>query len=81
MKTKFTKEKRLLEVTFNEEIDQHVSDKLRRKIDDEIEKYLPREVIFDFGCISFMDSSAIGMILRKVQANKNDRWRIKNYKC
>ena len=34
MKTKFTKEKRLLEVTFNEEIDQHVSDKLRRKIDD-----------------------------------------------
>ena len=70
MKTKFAKEKRLLEVIFTEEIDQHTSDQLRRKIDDEIEKYLPREVIFDFGCISFMDSSAIGMILREVQAHK-----------
>ena len=66
MKIKFTKERRLLEVIFTEEIDQHVSDKLRRTIDDEIERYLPREVVFDFGCISFMDSSAIGMILRKV---------------
>ena len=64
MKTEYTKEKRTLKIIFTEEIDQHISDKLRRKIDDEIEKYLPREVIFDFGCISFMDSSAIGMILR-----------------
>ena len=64
MKTEYTKEKRTLKVIFTEEIDQDISDKLRRKIDDEIEKYLPREVIFDFGCISFMDSSAIGMILR-----------------
>lgn len=74
MKTEYTKEKRTLKVIFTEEIDQDISDKLRRKIDDEIEKYLPREVIFDFGCISFMDSSAIGMILRKVQTNKTHRF-------
>lgn len=78
MKTEYTKEKRTLKVIFTEEIDQDISDKLRRKIDDEIEKYLPREVIFDFGCISFMDSSAIGMILRKVQTNKTHRFWFKN---
>ena len=43
MKTEYTKEKRTLKVIFTEEIDQDISDKLRRKIDDEIEKYLPRE--------------------------------------
>ena len=46
-----------------EEIDENSTDKLRRKIDNEITRFLPRKVIFDFSNVSFMDSAGIGMVL------------------
>ena len=46
-----------------EEIDENSTDKLRRKIDNEITRFLPRKVIFDFSNVSFMDSAGIGMLL------------------
>ena len=76
MNITYSKKDRLLKIELTEEIDQHTADKVRRKIDDEIERYIPRKIIFDFSNITFMDSSGIGMILRKVQASQNVRSRL-----
>ena len=46
-----------------EEIDENSTDKLRRKIDNEITRFLPRKVIFDFDSVTFMDSAGIGLII------------------
>jgi len=51
----------LLKIT--EEIDHHVVEKIRRKADLEIEKHIPRKVVFDFSNVTFMDSAGIGLIL------------------
>jgi len=51
----------LLKIT--EEIDHHAVEKLRRKADLEIEKHIPRKVIFDFTNVTFMDSAGIGLLL------------------
>lgn len=50
-----------LEIT--EEIDHHTVEKIRRKADYEITRYMPRKVIFDFHHVTFMDSAGIGMVL------------------
>lgn len=70
MEIEYFNEKSILTVKFTEDIDQHIADKLRRKMDDEIEKYIPKKVIFDFSGISFMDSSGIGMILGRYKLVK-----------
>ena len=59
----YEKESKTLILRVTEEIDQHVADKIRRKLDNEIEIYSPRKVVFDFNGIEFMDSSGIGMVL------------------
>lgn len=52
-----------LTLRISEEIDENTTEKLRRKIDNEITRFLPRKVIFDFSDVSFMDSAGIGMLL------------------
>ena len=37
---------------------------------DEIERYIPRKVVFDFSNITFMDSSGIGMLLGRYKLIK-----------
>ena len=63
MEVNFTKKDRLLVIKFTEEIDHHTTEKVRRIADYEIERYIPRKVIFDFNNVSFMDSAGIGLIL------------------
>lgn len=70
MNISYSKEDRLLIIKLTEEIDQHTADKVRRKMDDEIERFIPRKVVFDFNNISFMDSSGIGMILGRYKLAK-----------
>ena len=53
-----------------EEIDENSTDKLRRKIDNEITRFLPRKVIFDFSNVSFMDSAGIGMLIGRYKLVK-----------
>ena len=53
-----------------EEIDHHTTEKMRRKIDDEITRYMPREVVFDFDKVTFMDSAGIGMIIGRYKLIK-----------
>jgi len=45
------------------EIDHHVTEKLRRDIDEEIAMCGTRDLVFDFSNVTFMDSSGIGMVL------------------
>ena len=52
-----------LKLKLKEEIDHHSAEKIRRKADYEIKKYMPKKVILDFNDVSFMDSSGIGMVV------------------
>ena len=63
MEVQYLKEDKLLVFKMTEELDHHVVEKIRRRADYEIERYLPRKVIFDFNQVSFMDSAGIGLIL------------------
>lgn len=60
---------KLLTFRVTEEIDHHFSENIRRQVDDEIERYVPKRVIFDFDKVSFMDSAGIGMLIRKIQSS------------
>lgn len=55
-----------LKIFFEEEIDHHSCLKLALMIDDNIKKFSPQTVLFDFENVTFMDSSGIGMLLRKI---------------
>ena len=46
------------------------TEKIRRKIDNEITRYMPRKVILDFNKVSFMDSAGIGMIIGRYKMIK-----------
>ena len=59
----YQKEDKSLILKITEEIDHHTVEKIRRKADYEIERYIPQKVILDFNQVSFMDSAGIGLIL------------------
>ena len=63
------KDKQLL-VEITEDIDHHVSEKIRRKIDEQITRYMPRKTVFDFSRVTFMDSAGIGMIIGRYKMMK-----------
>ena len=53
----------LLVFKITDEIDDCTVQKIRRRADYEIERYMPRKVIFDFNSVTFMDSAGIGLII------------------
>lgn len=63
LETEYQKENKILILKIKEELDHHATEKIRRKADFEIEKYIPNKVILDFNGVSFMDSAGIGLIL------------------
>lgn len=63
MESKFYEEDKLLVFKITDEIDDCNVQKIRRKADYEIERYMPRKVIFDFDSVTFMDSSGIGLVI------------------
>jgi len=60
---KYLEKDKLLFFSLEEEIDHHTTKDLRRKMDYEIERHMPKKVIFDFNSVSFMDSAGIGLLL------------------
>ena len=66
MNINYDEKDKLLMLQITEEIDHHGSEKIRRQADNEIERYIPKTVIFDFDKVSFMDSAGIGMLIRKI---------------
>lgn len=63
MESKFYEEDKLLVFKITDEIDDCSVQKIRRKADYEIERYMPKRVVFDFDSVTFMDSAGIGMII------------------
>lgn len=63
MKITYIKKDKRLIFEIEEDIDECCIQKIRRRIDNEIQRYMPKEVIFDFSNVSFMDSAGIGLII------------------
>ena len=63
MESKFYEEKKLLVFKISDEIDDCSVQKIRRKADYEIQRYIPKKVVFDFDNVTFMDSAGIGLII------------------
>ena len=63
MESKFYEEDKLLVFKITDEIDDFSVQKIRRRADYEIERYMPKRVVFDFNNVSFMDSAGIGLII------------------
>lgn len=70
MNIDYDEKDKLLTFKITEEIDHHWSEKIRRQVDDEIERYIPKKVIFDFDKVTFMDSAGIGMLIGRYKAVK-----------
>ena len=63
MESKFYEEDKLIVFKITDEIDDHSVQMIRRKVDYEIERYMPRKIVFDFDSVTFMDSAGIGLII------------------
>ena len=63
MESSYNKEDKQLIFKINEDIDECCAQKIRRRLDNEIERYMPKEILFDFSDVSFMDSAGIGLLI------------------
>ena len=63
MESKFYDKDKLLILKITDEIDDHNVQNIRRKADYEIERYMPKKIIFDFDRVTFMDSAGIGLLI------------------
>jgi len=63
MQISIEREKDFLRVAISGEIDMSVAERLRSRIDDELDKACVRNIVFDFSRVSFIDSSGLGVIV------------------
>ena len=70
MESKFYDEDKLIVFKITDEIDDHSAQMIRRKVDYEIERYMPRKIVFDFDSVTFMDSAGIGLIIGRYKFAK-----------
>ena len=70
MNVNYEEKDKLLILEITEEIDHHTTEKIRRRADYEIERHIPRKVIFDFNKVSFMDSAGIGLLIGRYKLAK-----------
>ena len=60
----------MLVFKITDEIDDHSVQMIRRRVDYEIERYMPRKIVFDFDSVTFMDSAGIGLIIGRYKFAK-----------
>ena len=63
MESRYFEEDKLLVFKITDEIDDFSVQKIRRRADYEIERFMPKRVVFDFDSVTFMDSAGIGLII------------------
>ena len=63
METFYEEGEKTLILKISEEIDDYKVQEIRRKADYEIQRYMPKKVVFDFDKVTFMDSAGIGLII------------------
>ena len=66
----YNQKEKILTVEITEEIDHCVAENIRRRVDNEITRYMPRKTIFDFSRVAFMDSAGIGMFIGRYKLMK-----------
>ena len=81
MRVKYNSEDKHLLFEMNEEVDHHTASRIKSRADFEIEKNMPRKVVFDFGDVSFMDSSGIGMVIGRYKLVQTLRRKTLHDKC
>ncbi len=52
------------------DIDHHNAPEIRTEIDNALERSRPEELVLDFGEVSFMDSSGIGLVMGRCKLMK-----------
>ena len=70
MTSEFDELDNCLYIQITEEIDHHSTQIIRRKMDNEITRFMPRKVVFDFSKVSFMDSAGIGLLIVRYKLAK-----------
>lgn len=68
MNVKHFIEDKVLLFEFTEELDHHIAEKLRKRSDYEIQRFMPKKVIMDFKKVNFMDSAGIGLIIGRYKS-------------
>ncbi len=63
--------KNRLVISFCGEIDEFASRSLRVELDDLIERYRARQVVFDFKDVAFVDSTGIGLVIGRYKNSRN----------
>lgn len=63
MESYYQEKDKLLLLKITKDIDECSVQEIRRRADHEIERYMPKRVVFDFYSVSFMDSAGIGLII------------------
>ncbi len=58
------------------EIDHHSAANLRSTIDEAVETAYPEVLVLDFGGVTFMDSSGIGLVMGRFKLMQNLRGRV-----
>lgn len=59
----YEKEGRVMNVSFDGDIDHHSCEIMKKELDYQIQRNAPQKLIFDFKNVKFMDSSGIGLII------------------
>ena len=70
MTSEFDELDNCLYIQITEEIDHHSTQIIRRKMDNEITRFMPIKVVFDFSKVSFMDSAGIGLLIGRYKLAK-----------
>ncbi len=64
-------ENKVLVFEITEELDHHICERIRRRADYEIQRFMPRKVVFDFNRVVFMDSAGIGLVLGRYKTTNS----------
>jgi stage II sporulation protein AA (anti-sigma F factor antagonist) len=56
-------EDKVLVFEITEELDHHITEIIRRRIDYEIQRFMPKRAILDFNRVAFMDSAGVGLVI------------------
>lgn len=71
MNVKHFIENKILVFEITEELDHHICERIRRRADYEIQRFMPRKVVFDFNRVVFMDSAGIGLVLGRYKTTNS----------
>ncbi len=63
-------EEKILFIQITEELDHYAQEKLRRRVDYEIQRFMPKKLVFDFKKLEFMDSAGIGFLIGRYKKTK-----------